>query len=1017
MSELSIEDTRIGDLVNESNKTKIVFGTSGWRGTLGQDFEIENVQRAAQGVAKYYTRYLHRGCILIGFDSRRGNVKFAKEVAAILTAYDIPIRILIEEPTPTPVLAYLAHKDNTIVGVVNLTASHNRYTDGGFKFSPYHGGAADRETTDRISAYANDVRSDKWIPYALGKEQGLIHEISLQAAIHSYVDGYLIPILNRLGAWETIKDYVKDSPDFTLILDPMQGTTVKYLEAVYRCLEHDVGRSFIELIHTNNRDPEFREVHGAPNPTEHDSITELIRRVSMDNHTLGFATDGDGDRFGVLDFGGSVISANAILMMLAYFLAKKGLDGAVGKTVVTSNAVNAVARYLGLELVETPVGFKWFVERTIRDGTHFLVAGEESAHIGVGPFMASWDDGIAISLLCLWMIADTKITLKALKEKIEHVIGRKFLYLRENIALTPDLKGRAVSLINQAAHERAQKTALRDLSIVQMVNALEITPLIDEVTTVDGVKVIFDTGEWFGIRLSGTENVARIYIEAANVETQNVLRMVSGGLLHVSPDHELMELLYAAGTRNPEVLPDTNRFRTLGFEDAQSRLGWVHPPAWHVIEECLEDFMQLKAVQKKTRIIFVGMGGSINAIKALLRLGVDGDSPILITLDSLDPAALSVVLGSDDDLSSTLVIGISKSGTTTETHALLSTLREAFHTQQLADRNHFLWLTDIPDGQRRIEALGWRDVDILPIQVDSRTDIGGRFTAPHTLLFLIPLLFLCNKEIHRLREIWNEYCHLRAHGLPGAMNKAYTAVALNTRTFAIVLEEPLASALETWGIQLFQESLGSKLRGFNPKTVVAEAKAVPNGFYALRYVRFASNILVDTMLIMYHLQVFVALLACEKCISFVTQPEVERYKRKMKELSLHPPPRDDRVKIPELLARQRNWLQAHAPVDYVEVVCYWYPNDIERTQLQQTFHAYFPDKTIQIFTGSDWNHHSYQAASWNDDTFFLLLTRHVYSHNVPCIAPSTLQDNIDILRTIAHATYQTLKDKAQYYEV
>lgn len=311
---------------------------------------MANVQRVAQGVAEYYNRHLKQGFILIGFDPRRGNHEFAIEIASILAANGIPVRIILEEPTPTPVLAYLANSDEEISGVINLTASHNRYTDDGFKFSPHHGGAADKETTDLISKYANVAANYRKISYESAKAKGLIQEVPLKGAIDRYVRDYVIPTLRQLKAWKTIVNYVKSNSNFKLILDPMQGTTVRYLEAIYRLLEKEVGRNFIEIIHIDNRDPEFTRVSGAPNPTEPDSIRELVRLVSKDEDTLGLATDGDGDRFGIIDFEGREIYGNEIIAMLAYFLAQKKLRGTIGKTVATSNFVNAVAEYLGLEL-------------------------------------------------------------------------------------------------------------------------------------------------------------------------------------------------------------------------------------------------------------------------------------------------------------------------------------------------------------------------------------------------------------------------------------------------------------------------------------------------------------------------------------------------------------------------------------------------------------------------------------------------------------------------------------------
>jgi phosphomannomutase len=102
---------------------RIVFGTSGWRGEFGRDFVLGNVRRAAQGVAEYYRCQIQRGAILIGFDPRHDNDVFALDTAALLAVNDIHVKLLREEPTPTPVLAYLANSDPSITGVINLTAS------------------------------------------------------------------------------------------------------------------------------------------------------------------------------------------------------------------------------------------------------------------------------------------------------------------------------------------------------------------------------------------------------------------------------------------------------------------------------------------------------------------------------------------------------------------------------------------------------------------------------------------------------------------------------------------------------------------------------------------------------------------------------------------------------------------------------------------------------------------------------------------------------------------------------
>ena len=514
---------------------KISFGTSGWRGKLDQDFVLPNVQRAAQGVAEYYNRHIKKGSMLLGFDPRRGNREFAAEVASILAYNNIPVRIVLDEPTPTPVLAYLAHSDEQIAGVVNLTASHNISTDDGFKFSPHHGGAADTETTNLISKYANETVIQRHTPYESGKSRGLIREIFPREAIRDYVESYMIPTLKQLKAWQTMVNYVKSDRSFRLVLDPMQGTSVRYLDSIYRHMEAEAGRQFTHIIHSDNKDPEFKEVNGAPNPTEAESIKELVAFVSQDSHTLGLATDGDGDRFGVIDFGGKELSANEVIAMLAYFLAQKGLRGAIGKTVATSSLVNAVAEHLGLELIETPVGFKWFVEKNVKEGKEFLVAGEESAHVGAGPLMTSWDDGIAIGLLCLWIVAETRNSLASYREKLETTVGKRFFYRRDSIALTPELKEKAVTLIKEASRENVVGRKTEDMAITRSIRASGMTQKVDSVVTLDGLKVVFKTCDWLCIRISGTENVARLYTEVTSKERQEAMRQAGMTLLGVEP--------------------------------------------------------------------------------------------------------------------------------------------------------------------------------------------------------------------------------------------------------------------------------------------------------------------------------------------------------------------------------------------------------------------------------------------------------------------------------------------------
>ncbi|MCF7892147.1 MAG: radical SAM protein, partial [Candidatus Omnitrophica bacterium] len=517
------------NIPEEEHALKIEFGTSGWRGKIGQDFNLWNVRRCAQGLANYYQDYIRKGGILVGFDPREGNYQFAREIASILAANRIPVEIVIEEPTPSPVLAYLANSNPGISGVVNLTASHNKYSDNGFKFSPYHGGAADKQTTDKISEYANRIEGYRTVDYNRAKENGLIREVPLEKVIKLYVGDYIIPVLKDIDAWDAIVNYVKKNSAFRVILDPMQGTSSKYLQAIFDELESSAGRSFYKIIHSENKDPHFSRVNGAPNPTESVSIKDALELTRGNNNTIALLTDGDADRFGLIDFGGNEINANNIIAALSHFLAQKGFPGAVGKTVATSNFVNAVAEYNNLPLIETAVGFKWTVEKTIKENVSFLVGGEESAHVGIQPFFKSWDDGIAISLACLWVIADTNKSFSRYIESLENTIGKKFYYNRDNIPLTPELKQQASELIAQSKQEKELPLARK--SITKQIAKISPRAAVAEVITLDGLKVVDREGNWFCIRLSGTEDVSRLYSEGVNAKQaqQNLHNIVNSG--------------------------------------------------------------------------------------------------------------------------------------------------------------------------------------------------------------------------------------------------------------------------------------------------------------------------------------------------------------------------------------------------------------------------------------------------------------------------------------------------------
>ncbi len=507
--------------------TRIAFGTSGWRGRIGIDFIPDNVYRAAQGVADYFNKHTPGKTILLGYDTRRDNPKLIREVAEILAGNGIKVNIVATESTPTPALAYLAGSSEEIEGVVNLTASHSPATDDGFKFSPGHGGAADKAATDEISQLANDAVEYKRLEYANAQKNGLITEINRTEVVQKYIYEYIIPEMKRQGAWDDIVSYIKANPDFRVVLDPLQGTAVEYMRAVYGEIAKDAGREFFTMIHTNNNDPDFKEVNGEPRPDGEKSNQALTEAVRARPNTVGILSDGDMDRFGVVDFGGRYINANILIALRTYFRAKElGEKGVVGKTVATSNFVNAVAEHLGLDIDEEKVGFKWFVENVVKKGRSYLVAGEESAHAMEKGFEKSWDDGLVMGLMALWTVARTKKSLSDYQTEIETAIGKKFYNKAENIKGTDDsIKDAANARTKLAREETERGVALAQRTVVRQVENLQ-QQKVKDLMTKDGIKIVFESGDSILMRPSGTEfAIMKLYVEVTDESrTEDLLR-------------------------------------------------------------------------------------------------------------------------------------------------------------------------------------------------------------------------------------------------------------------------------------------------------------------------------------------------------------------------------------------------------------------------------------------------------------------------------------------------------------
>lgn len=452
----------------------IAFGTSGWRGILCEDFTFENVKVVTQAIADYLkaTGEADKG-VIVGCDTRFMGKRFTEEAARVLAASGIKA-LLCSRDVPTPVISFEILRRGA-AGGINFTASHNPPEYNGIKFSPSWGGPALPETTKQIERRANEMMGD--FCYS---------ELSLDEAKHRGLLEMIDPHGAYLAALEQKIDFDALKTIGKLGLNPLYGTARGYLDAPLKSF----GVPY--TIINDHLDPYFG---GQPPEPSEAHIPDFISLVKNDpTIRLGLATDGDADRFGILDADGTYIEPNYIIaLLLDYLIRVRKLTGGVARSVATSHLVDAVAKKHGVPVFETPVGFKYIGELITQD--KIIIGGEESAGLTIKGHVPE-KDGILACFLVAEMVAREGKTVRELLERLYGEVGR-LVTRRANLRLSGELEAAYPGKVASIPKEIAG-TAVTD------------------VNTLDGVKLLLSDGSWMLFRKSGTEPVVRLYGEASN---------------------------------------------------------------------------------------------------------------------------------------------------------------------------------------------------------------------------------------------------------------------------------------------------------------------------------------------------------------------------------------------------------------------------------------------------------------------------------------------------------------------
>lgn len=444
------------------------FGTSGWRAVLAEEFTFDNARRVVAAVADHLVDAgtAPKG-VVVASDTRFLGERFRADAAKVLASRGVPV-FLADRDVPTPVLSFEIRRLSA-AGGLNFTASHNPPEYQGLKFSTGDGAPALPEITKDIEARIAALPPGSVVP---GAPKAEIRPTDPR-------EPYLDAILARID-----RDAIRRAK-LRIAVDPRFGTSRGYLDEALRRVGAEVT-----AIH-DVADPTF----GGTSPQcDARNLVEMRQLVRSKKLSLGLATDGDADRFAVVDPSGRYVTPNLVLGLVAEALLPSAAPGTgIARSVATTHLLDAIATAAGRPLYETPVGFKYIGELLLEKKIYF--GGEESAGMTIEGHLPE-KDGILAGLLVAELVAKTG---RPPLELVRRLFGSAGTYLtrRLDLRLDDDLMARVRSRV------ASPPTTLAGRKVAKIV-------------TIDGVKAILDDGTWALVRLSGTEPVARLYVEASS---------------------------------------------------------------------------------------------------------------------------------------------------------------------------------------------------------------------------------------------------------------------------------------------------------------------------------------------------------------------------------------------------------------------------------------------------------------------------------------------------------------------
>ena len=489
---------------------RVAFGTSGHRGSaFDHAFNENHILAISQAICLHRKKAGIDGPLFIGIDTHALSAPALASALEVFAANGVETMIdATDGYTPTPVVSHAILTYNKawprgLADGVVITPSHNPPSDGGFKYNPPHGGPADTDVTGWIERAANEMLANglaevRRTPYEQARKSSSVHR-------HDYIGCYVGDLASVVDM-----DAIRAS-GVRIGIDPLGGAAVGFWAPIVE--RFGIAATVVSDV----VDPTFRFMTAdwdGKIRMDCSSPYAMARLIAMrDRFDIAFANDTDADRHGIVSRSGGLMNPNHYLAAaLSYLFENRPgwrRDCAIGKTVVSSAMIDHVAAKLGRNLIEVPVGFKWFVAGLLGGSLGF--GGEESAGASFlrrnGSVWTTDKDGLILGLLAGEITARTGRDPSQLYDALTYELGVSF-YARIDAPATTEQK----ALLKQLSPDRLGATELAGEPILA---TLVTAPGNGQ--SFGGIKVIADSG-WFAARPSGTEDVYKIYTESFRSE-------------------------------------------------------------------------------------------------------------------------------------------------------------------------------------------------------------------------------------------------------------------------------------------------------------------------------------------------------------------------------------------------------------------------------------------------------------------------------------------------------------------